>query len=90
MFIAHFGILTSYAYSIEYSNQAPCENVVVNSTIVSGSVTEYAYEDSCLSRSVPESQQNLFTFWSWLMWGEIFMIAAGAMLLFFRMVLRKW
>lgn len=90
IFIAHFGLLMSYAYSIEYTNLAPCENIVVNSTAITASITEYGYDDSCAGRTVPESQNSLLTFWSWLMWGEVFAIAGGCMLLFFRMVFRKW
>jgi hypothetical protein len=87
--ISQLTIFTSMAYSIEYGNQSPCENVVANSTAVSSTITSYEYVDSCASRTVPDAQDGLLQWYTYLLWLEAFGVAFGAMFLFAQWV-QRW
>lgn len=44
---------------------APCENIVVNATDISSTVTVYGYENSCEARTVPATTTNTFILFTW-------------------------
>jgi hypothetical protein len=80
--MAHFSVYSALGLNVEYGWDAPCENVVANSTDISATVTAYEYTDSCLSRTTPPISETVFTLFTWILWIDFFAIFVGALLLF--------
>lgn len=84
--LSHFGVYAGLGYGIEYTNLAPCENVIVNSTDVNATTSIYSYADSCASRTTPEATQNLFVIMTWM----IVVLFLAVMVAAFVWWWRKW
>lgn len=86
--VAHFGIYTGLAYSIEYGSVPPCENVVANSTQIGTDVFVYQYKSSCAAADLGANNAMLNVF-TWIIYILILSLALGSMLLLGRW-LSKW
>lgn len=81
--LAHFTMYGVLGLSVEYDNNAPCDNVLRNTTTV-GNLTTYTYVDSCASLVTPPIQETYFTLFTWLLYIDLFAIALGTLVLTFR------
>ena len=75
--------------AIEYTNQAPCENLIAN-TSVSGNVTTYAYTDSCASRTTPETMERLYQAYATILYAIVLVSVLALMFLGLKRVVFKW
>lgn len=88
-FLSLFAVLVGLGFSVELTNQAPCENVV-NTSFYNGSVTAYTWVDSCASRNAPESIERLYQAYAYVMYTVIIVSVLALMFLGLREVVFKW
>lgn len=81
--LAHFTMYGALALSVEYDNNAPCENLLMNST-TNGTLTINHYADSCQSITTPAVLETYFTLFTWLLYIDLFALMLGTLVLTFR------
>lgn len=102
VFLSLFSVLVGVGFSIELTNQAPCENLL-NNTITNyhnsthGSHshanhtdTYYYYVDSCADRTTPESVERLYQAYAYILLAVLLVSAFAVMFVGLRSVLFKW
>lgn len=89
VFLSSFSVMAAVGFSIEYTNQAPCENLIAN-TSVSGNVTTYEYQDSCSSRATPETMERLYQAYSYILYAVILISVLALMFVGLKAVVFKW
>lgn len=82
-------IYGAYGLNIEYGWNAPCENLLINSTTTVG-VTEYNYVNSCASRVVPPLNTTIFTLFTYVLILDIFAAFIAIVILFWDGVFKRW
>jgi len=94
--LSHFSMYAGLAYGISFTNQAECENLLMNTTQEqidpsdNSTTTLYAYADSCAARSVPEASQNMFRIFTWVLLIEFFGVWAFMFVWWGRSWFRSW
>lgn len=89
LFLSIFSVMVGVGFSIEYTNQSPCENVI-SSTNVTGNLTEYTYTDSCSARATPESIERLYQAYSYIVYAIALVSVLALMFLGLRKVVFEW
>ena len=89
--LAMISLFVGVSYSVELSNQAPCENLLMNETFDgSTNITVYDYTDSCASRATPEAVGRLAAAYAYVMYASFILLVFGIMFLAMKKVLFEW
>lgn len=88
-FLSAFSVLVGVGFSVELTNQAPCENVI-NNTVTTNDTVVYSYVDSCAGRETPESIERLYQAYSYILLTVILLSVFAVMFLGLKRVLFKW
>lgn len=89
IFLSLFSVLAGVGFSVELTNQAPCENIV-SSTNTTNNITAYTYVDSCAGRSVPATIERLYQAFATIILVIILVSVLALMFFGLRSVLIKW
>jgi hypothetical protein len=87
--ISVISALIGSGQSLYFSNLAPCENVVNSSVYISNITTQYTYVDSCTSRTIPSSAENLYVIFLYLV-GLIIILSFIGAIFGLVWVFKKW
>lgn len=93
LFLSLFSVLVGVGFSIELTNQAPCENVI-NTTCTTchaqNDTTVYTWVDSCAGRETPESIERLYQAYSTVLLTIILVSVLSLLILGLKAVVFKW
>ncbi len=88
LLLAFTNVVVAQGNTLFLANQAPCENLVVNSTDVTQSLTLYEYQDSCLNREVPRTAEILYVILVWTVFLNFVSVTIGLVALLAGALLR--
>lgn len=89
LLLAFGNVFVATGNTLFLTNQAPCENLVHNSTYnYTSNVTTYQYYDSCENREVPKTNERLYVVLGWVMGLNLIAVIAGFFVLIVRWLMR--
>lgn len=87
--LAHFSVYSALVYDTQYALVPQCEYLPGNST-TAGSLTTYAFYNTCANDTYPEGQHALLTSYTWILYMNLVALMLGSFFLIVARAYKKW